>query len=75
MDTDVVDSATREISRADFIEWFARIGLDANDVTAITVDRDLVTADLWVRSSEGHPYLTRDNGEVLTRRVYILVKG
>jgi hypothetical protein len=75
VDADVVDSATREISRAEFVEWFAQIGLDAADVTAITVERDVVTADLLVVSSEGNPYLTRDGHDVMLRRVYILVKG
>jgi hypothetical protein len=74
--TDVVDSTTREISRAEFVEWFAHIGLDANDVTAIKVEPDLITADLFVTSSEGNLYLTRDgDNEALIRRVYILVKG
>jgi hypothetical protein len=75
MQADVVESVTTEISRAQFVEWFAHIGLDANDVTAITVERDLITADLVVTSSEGNPYLTLDGNEFLTRRVYILVKG
>jgi hypothetical protein len=74
METDVVDSVTREISRAEFVEWFAQVGLDANDVTAIQVERDVITADLFVRSSEGSPYLTRDGHDVMLRRVYIFVK-
>ena len=73
MDTVTITAVPESLTRAQFCDWLAQVGIDPQAVRSITIDRNGIKATVYALDDQGHKYVNPGGSEAATHTLQIRI--